>query len=338
MKAFDKTQQLELVNEANRAPSVHNTQPARWRFVSADEILLFEDTRRRLPIADPAGHDNRISLGAALEGLHLALSKRGLGLEQPEVVNRSSPESFEVPYLNLVARTALRPAAGMDQLAACVFKRRTFRRDFEAADNRSMEGLQWLCTSLADIVPLFDRGEIAQIGALHDRCSYEFLKRQDYHAELYHWVRLSETHPSWNRDGLNADCLGLSPFERPGASILFRPRVFTVLKAFRAASLLTSEARRTKSASAIAIFITSKQEDPLLTGRRFYRIWLEMCQAGFSLCPMSALADSAQGSEHLRRRYGIPEGSRVVNVFRVGKASEKTVKLSPRLPAEELLV
>ena len=46
---------LTLVAEANLAPSVHNTQPARWRFLPGGRMLLLEDVRRRIPFADPTG-------------------------------------------------------------------------------------------------------------------------------------------------------------------------------------------------------------------------------------------------------------------------------------------
>jgi len=69
-----------LVRMAARAPSLHNTQP--WRFkVGEDAIELYADRRRQLP-EDPAGREMLISCGAALYGLRLAV--RSLG-HRPEV-------------------------------------------------------------------------------------------------------------------------------------------------------------------------------------------------------------------------------------------------------------
>ena len=65
-----------LVTEAKLAPSVHNVQPARWRFEGDDALILFEDTTVRLPVGDPRGNDAGISLGAAAEGLRLAAGRR----------------------------------------------------------------------------------------------------------------------------------------------------------------------------------------------------------------------------------------------------------------------
>lgn len=64
MKPLDRAQQLELVREASRAPSAHNTQPARWRFLPDGTVELREDITRRLTVGDPTGRDAGAGLGA----------------------------------------------------------------------------------------------------------------------------------------------------------------------------------------------------------------------------------------------------------------------------------
>jgi hypothetical protein len=64
-----------LIATAARAPSVHNTQP--WRFrVGTYTIELYADPDRKLR-ADPAGREMLISCGAALFGLRLAVRSLG---------------------------------------------------------------------------------------------------------------------------------------------------------------------------------------------------------------------------------------------------------------------
>ncbi|MGH3202064.1 MAG: nitroreductase family protein [Streptosporangiaceae bacterium] len=64
-----------LIATAARAPSVHNTQP--WRFkVSRYTIELYADLRRKLHV-DPLGREMLISCGAAVFGLRLGVRSLG---------------------------------------------------------------------------------------------------------------------------------------------------------------------------------------------------------------------------------------------------------------------
>src|SRR5262249_44595647 len=67
-----------VIAAAGAAPSTHNTQP--WRFVvDPDATHLHLDLNRTLPVAAPSSREARISCGAALLNLRLAL--RALDLE-----------------------------------------------------------------------------------------------------------------------------------------------------------------------------------------------------------------------------------------------------------------
>jgi nitroreductase len=77
-----------VVGAAVWSPSVHNTQPWRFRALPG-EISLFADADRRLPVADPDGREMMISCGAALFTARLAL--RFLGYV-PEVTVLPDPD------------------------------------------------------------------------------------------------------------------------------------------------------------------------------------------------------------------------------------------------------
>jgi hypothetical protein len=92
-----------LITTAARAPSVHNTQP--WRFrVGESAIELYCDPRRKLQV-DPVGREMLISCGAALFGLRLAV--RSLGY-QPVVDLLPDPAR-----LRLLARVGIGAAKPM---------------------------------------------------------------------------------------------------------------------------------------------------------------------------------------------------------------------------------
>ena len=116
-----------LVRVAARAPSLHNTQP--WRFrVGERDIELYADWGRQLP-EDPSGREMLISCGAALFGLRLAV--RSLGYV-PEVELFPGPSGDRRP----LARVGLGAAAPVtpeeQRLLAAVPHRHTHRGPFEA--------------------------------------------------------------------------------------------------------------------------------------------------------------------------------------------------------------
>lgn len=75
---LDRTTARAVISLANRAPSVHNSQPWRWR-IGPSSIHLFADPERALPATDPEGRDLRVSCGAALHHLRVALLAAGQG-------------------------------------------------------------------------------------------------------------------------------------------------------------------------------------------------------------------------------------------------------------------
>jgi len=110
---------------AARAPSVHNTQPWRWR-IGPDSIGLRADLRRWLPLTDPDGRDLVLSCGAALHHLQVGLAALGV----PAVVERM-PDPDE-PDLLATVRLGSPRCAGTPDTAevAALQARRTDRRRF----------------------------------------------------------------------------------------------------------------------------------------------------------------------------------------------------------------
>ena len=87
---LDRTTARAVITLANRAPSVHNSQPWRWR-IGPSSIHLFADPRRALPATDPEGRDLRLSCGAALHHLRVALLAAGMGAEVHRLPDPAHP-------------------------------------------------------------------------------------------------------------------------------------------------------------------------------------------------------------------------------------------------------
>jgi hypothetical protein len=118
-----------LVATAERAPSVHNTQPWRFRFVD-DALELRVDPAHRLRIADPAGRELVISCGAALYNLQLAVRRLGL-LPRIQLL----PDHDGDPQLLARVRglPSTDPSSEELQMIAAITRRHTHRGPFTEA-------------------------------------------------------------------------------------------------------------------------------------------------------------------------------------------------------------
>jgi hypothetical protein len=117
---------LAAVERALRAPSVHNTQPWRWR-VTADAVELHADPSRHLAATDPDQRDLVLSCGAALHHVRAALAAAGVATEVQRL-----PDPEVSTHLATVRPVHGEPAPRLVALAAAIEERRTDRRRFAA--------------------------------------------------------------------------------------------------------------------------------------------------------------------------------------------------------------
>ena len=75
---------------AGYAPSIHNTQPWRWR-VSENALDLFAVHSRQLAITDPDGRLAILSCGAALHHVRTALAAEGIGFDVTRLPDPTQP-------------------------------------------------------------------------------------------------------------------------------------------------------------------------------------------------------------------------------------------------------
>jgi nitroreductase len=199
-----------LIATAARAPSVHNTQP--WRFrVGEYAIELYADTERKLR-ADPVGREMLISCGAALFGLRLAV--RSLGY-LPVVDLLPDPAR-----LRLLARVQLGAAAPMTarerKMLEAVPHRHTHRGSFDPGPLPAglFAGLQHDAqaegATLAPVDPGIAYQQLADIvGAADRRQNLDAATR----AEARRWSRAAAD-PA--RDGVSAHAFPAAAEDQPG--------------------------------------------------------------------------------------------------------------------------
>jgi hypothetical protein len=198
-----------LVAIAARAPSVHNTQP--WRFkVAGEAIELYADPARKLRV-DPLGREMLISCGAALFGLRLAV--RSLGYLP---VVRSFPDPSR---LRLLAEVRLGDQAPMTdierKMLLAVPHRHTHRSPFDPDPLPAglVPGLQHDAIAERAALALIDEHGYGKLVAIAGPAS----RARDYdeltQAETARWTR-GPDEPA--RDGVPAHAFAAGRVYQPG--------------------------------------------------------------------------------------------------------------------------
>jgi hypothetical protein len=199
-----------LIETAARAPSVHNSQP--WRFrVGPSVIELSCDRRRRLQ-TDPLGREMLISCGAALFGLRLAV--RSLGY-LPVVTLLPDPAQPR-----LIARVGIGAAAPMTSEERLMLEalphRHTYRGPFEPSPlpDGLLAGLQHDALSEGTTLVLID-GDIAyrQLAGLVAAAADQLDLDPQARDETRRWTRNADS-PA--RDGVPGRVFAACGGEQPG--------------------------------------------------------------------------------------------------------------------------
>lgn len=307
----------ELVAFANQAPSVHNTQPARWHFADDGAVWILSDRTRHLAVGDPHLRDAGLSCGAALEATVLGLSQMGICVRHIELMwgqDEASPVKGHTP----AARIELATGAAPMPLAGHIPGRFTWRGGFAASTDSMARDLAHCASNRADLTLVHEKSDIAALAEFNDRASLSFLRRPGYRAELMAWMRLRPSHGSWNNDGLNAEALGMSRIEAIGAGFVLDAPQFEWLDRLGLARPLVSESSKTKSSGAIGLFHRPRGESPVATGRAYLEILLNLTRLGLQAWPMAVVADESEVAAEVSDRYCLPEDHRLVNVLRIG--------------------
>lgn len=199
--SLDERILARCVRTATLAPSLHNSQP--WRFRIGDGVVdVFADRTRQLDVLDPVGRELLISVGAAVFTLRLAIGAQG---RIPQVTVFPDPD---LP--DLVARIRpggpTTPSAQVTALAAAIPARHTNRGPFANAvlpadcmeQLSAAAGQEGATLTRAAAVA---RDTIIGLG----RAAEEQLRAHGgYRAEIGHWTR---PHPQ-RRDGIPPTAYG----------------------------------------------------------------------------------------------------------------------------------
>jgi nitroreductase len=301
---------------AIRAPSLHNSQP--WRFRLRDgAIEVLADPSRQLAVADRAGWAVRIACGAATYNARLALATTGT---PAEVVLR--PAGAEPNVMARLTPGPARPGTYREgDLYAAIAKRYSNRQPFwpdsvpSPTRARLIEAARaeagWL-TLLVGSTALSGFAEIAQSA---DRV----LRRdRDYQGELFGWVQ-ADAAP----DGVPVTAG--APLAEPGDLLPQRPY----------AERRRGPGRDFEPEPLVAVLGTAGDmpADHLAAGQALQRVLLTVTDAGLASSMFSQPIEVPAARDQLRRslgRLGVPQMALRIGYGRPGRPT-------PRRPLADVL-
>ncbi|MGW6442650.1 Acg family FMN-binding oxidoreductase [Lentzea sp. NPDC055074] len=308
----------QVLEAASLAPSVHNTQP--WRFrVLPDRIELHPDPHRRLPATDPDDRELRLSCGAALFNLRMALQGAGV---RPLV---SMLPGHDAPGALAVVRRggAIAPDEEQRALLQAISRRRTNRKPFHEApvDLRQRHAL----VRAAEL----ERSWLHVVSTAENRAQLKKFVRQAHEIQLH----------DQNVQAELASFVGDRPDASDGIPALsagVRPELQDewVFRDFKGQRRLPG---KDYESDPLVVVVCSFYDGPLgelQAGQAMQRVLLAATVRGLSASFLSQPVEVRSVREQLRRSLGgmlVPQA-----VLRLGYST--SVPPTPRRPVSELLL
>ncbi|MDH6708242.1 nitroreductase [Kitasatospora sp. MAA19] len=315
------TADLRLLAEAGgAAPSLHNSQP--WRFRPTADRLGLEvhaDRSRAVPAADPEGRALYVSIGAALFNLRVAADRLGRDTTVRLLPAGAGAQPCAVLDLSAPARTP-RPF-GAD-LYPAIARRHSSRQPFTNRDvpERLVADLMLAARDEDVTLTLLEEHGVRRVLDLTSEAEARIAADVTREAETRRWLRLE---PSY--DGIPLAALGSHDRD---ARIPMRgfaghpPRYATPAERFEALPQLATLTTHLDG-----------QADWLRTGQALERVWLLATVHGLQACVLHQAVEIPDIRWRLRDPADGP--AHVQLVLRVGYGPPGTA--SPRRPVEDVL-
>ncbi|MFF5342336.1 Acg family FMN-binding oxidoreductase [Streptomyces althioticus] len=190
-RRLDEKTVTSLVAEAAAAPSMHNAQPWRFRFLTGERVLLLRaDPERAMPRSDPDNRALYIGCGAALFNLRVAAVHAGL---PPEVRLLPDPQDpLLLASVHLADEVGRQRDEELARLHPAIRERHTSRHPF--AEKDIPENLRTTLQDAAELegaVLLFPGPWHTEtvLDLIHDAESRDTLNPETSE-DLIHWTRL----------------------------------------------------------------------------------------------------------------------------------------------------
>ncbi|WP_368050070.1 nitroreductase [Micromonospora sp. C28SCA-DRY-2] len=309
----------EAAAMAGHAPSVHNTQPWRWR-VLPDALELYAVPDRRLTATDPEGRLLAISCGTALHHARLALAAEGW----TAMVERL-PDPDEV---DLLARLTGFSQSGADpdamHMVQCMQVRHTDRRPVsdEPVSTAALGQITSAVAAEGCRLQILDRDQVMELAAAAGHAATVEAEDPLLREELEYWTSRAGT-----GTGLPPEVL---PEQAPQTTVPGRDFG-------RAGSLPIGPGHDRAAVYALLYGDEDERDSWLRAGEALSAGWLTATRQGVSVTPLSGVVEVERTRQALR---GLLAGlGHPYIVLRLGIADPAHAgpPHTPRLPVEQVV-
>ncbi|MFD5462226.1 Acg family FMN-binding oxidoreductase [Kitasatospora sp. NPDC127059] len=193
--ALDAVALEKLVSAAVAAPSIHNSQPWRFRLQpDTSDLEVRADRSRAVPAADPQGRALHISVGAAVLNLRVAARHLGWAPDVRLLPDPADPELFAAVRLDTPAAA---PAPGAEKLYEAIWRRHSIRTPFTGKPVPPTVLDELATAALAEDAVLLLPGHTETARLLHLTAEAERRNITDdaQRTESRNWIRTGEAPP-----------------------------------------------------------------------------------------------------------------------------------------------
>ncbi|GAB3026369.1 Acg family FMN-binding oxidoreductase [Mycobacterium bourgelatii] len=304
---------------ASRAPSVHNTQPWRWR-VGQSSLHLYADPSLQLPHTDPDGRDLMLSCGAALH--HCVVALAALGWQAK--VNRL-PNPAEPAHLAAIEVTRHVPDQLDIMLAAAIPRRRTDRRHYSFWQVPVADIALMAARAARSGVALHRVESMSSLSAIVSQSMSEHAADPGYFTELATWT------------GRHASPVGVPARNIPVPD----PTAMVPSRHFAGAALPMPPDTSSVDDNAVILALGTHDDDrlsQLRAGEATSVVLLTATAMGLASCPVTEPLEIAETREAVRAEV-FGDSSYPQMLLRVGWApiNADPLPATPRRPLAEIV-
>jgi nitroreductase len=308
----------EAAGSAGYAPSIHNTQPWRWR-VGGDTLELYAEFGRQLTASDPSGRLLAVSCGAALHHARVALAAEGWQATVQRLPDPAQPELLA--RLTVTGRTPVTPEA--IRMLQTMSIRHTDRRPVMDAEMPpgAIEGIRQAVEAEQAWLHVLRADDILDLATAADHAQTLEKFDPEWREEMAYWAGAS--HP----EGLGIPDSAI-PHEAPQTTVPGRD--------FGHPGELPVSAGHDRAA--VYAILNGEGDTPLgwlRGGEALSAGWLTAAEAGVSLLPLSAAVEVDSTRQILRRLLSHLGEPYVVIRLGVADPAHAGPPRTPRLPATQ---